>query len=78
MAKPSRRRCPELVEGFSRTVNIHCTNLRDVSLAVVVRRAVCCDQRECRSIEGVLQALFINEKNFIQVNLALLAHLFYK
>ena len=37
-AKPSRRRCPELVEGFSRTTNIHCSNLRDVALAVVVRR----------------------------------------
>ena len=51
MAKPSRR--------FSRTVNIHCTNLRDVSLAAVVRRSVCCDQKECRSIEQVLQALLV-------------------
>ena len=52
MAKPSRR--------FSRTANIHCTNLRDVALAAVARRVEFLRARageSKRQIEGLFQAL---------------------
>jgi len=59
-AKPSRRRCPELVEGFSQTVNIHCTNLRDIALAAVVRWFEALRARvgeSARQGEGLFQSL---------------------